>query len=66
MNRFSLNRHEGNVNAIFLDYSVQSVGLKRLFMLNWHRGFNKTNARTRVGGVLPEDWPEWMSSFKDY
>ena len=66
MNRFSLNRHEGSINAIFLDYSVQNVGLKRLFTLNWHRGFNRANAWTKAGGVLPEDWPEWMSSFRDY
>jgi prepilin-type N-terminal cleavage/methylation domain-containing protein len=66
MNRFSLNRHEGSINAIFLDYSVHNVGLKGLFTLNWHHGFNRANAWTRAGGVLPEDWPDWMSTFKDY
>ncbi len=66
MNRFCLNRHEGYTNAIFLDYSVQRVGLKELFTLNWHRGFNRAGAWTKAGGVRPEDWPKWMSSFKDY
>ena len=66
MNRFSLNRHQGAVSAVFLDYSVRSVGLKGLFTLNWHRGFNKAGAWTKAGGVRAEDWPDWMSSFKDY
>jgi hypothetical protein len=42
------------------------VGLKELFTLKWHIGYNRANAWTKAGGVLPEDWPEWMSSFKDY
>jgi len=66
MNRFCINRHDGNIYAIFLDYSVQRVGLKQLFTLNWHRGFNRAGPWTTAGGVLPGDWPEWMRPFKDY
>jgi len=46
--------------------SVRKVGLKKLWALKWHRGFNTANHRTKAGGVLPSDWPEWMRSFKDY
>jgi hypothetical protein len=66
MNYFCINRHDATINAIFLDYNVQRVGLKQLFTLNWHRGFNRAGAWTTAGGVLPGDWPEWMKPFKDY
>ena len=65
MNRFCLNRHEGNTNAIFMDYHVQKVGLKQLWAVRWSRDFNLVNPWTIAGGVLPADWPDWMSSFKD-
>ncbi|MFH1881341.1 MAG: type II secretion system protein [Planctomycetota bacterium] len=65
MNRFCLNRHEGHVNIIFMDYHVQKVGLKQLWTLKWSRDFNLVNPWTTAGGVLPADWPNWMSSFKD-
>jgi prepilin-type N-terminal cleavage/methylation domain-containing protein len=66
MNRFCLNRHDGFINAAFIDFSVQRVGLKQLFTLNWHRGFNRVNRWTKTGSVQPSDWPEWMRKFKDY
>jgi prepilin-type N-terminal cleavage/methylation domain-containing protein len=66
IDRYCMDRHEGRINAVFLDYHVQSVGLKELFTLRWHIGYNRANAWTKAGGVLPEDWPEWMKSFKDY
>ena len=70
MNRFFLNRHNGTINAVFMDYHVQSVGLKELFTLNWHRGYNRANTWTRAGGVRPEDWSNygdgWLAKYKDY
>ena len=70
MNRFCINRHNGTINAVFMDYSVRSVGLKELFTLRWHRGFNRANAWTRAGGVRPEDWSNygdgWLAKYKDY
>jgi prepilin-type N-terminal cleavage/methylation domain-containing protein len=70
MNRFCINRHNGTIGAVFMDYSVRSVGLKELFTLNWHRGFNRANAWTRAGGVRPEDWSNygdgWLGKYKDY
>lgn len=66
MNRFFLNRHQGRINAIFLDQSARYVGLKELFTLNWHKGFNRQGAWTTAGGVQPEDWPEWCHGLKDF
>ncbi len=66
MNRFCMDRHNGFANTLFLDFSVRKVGLKELWTLNWHKGFNRTNAWTLAGGVEPTDWPQWMRNFKDY
>jgi prepilin-type N-terminal cleavage/methylation domain-containing protein len=63
---FCIDRHLACVNAMFLDWSVRRVGLKELWTLKWHQSFNTANEWTRAGGVQPEDWPEWMRSFKDY
>ena len=64
--RFCMNRHSGHLNALFLDWSTRKVGLKELWTLKWHRKWNTSNPWTTAGGVMPEDWPEWMRSFKDY
>jgi prepilin-type processing-associated H-X9-DG protein len=63
MGGFCLNRHNGNVNSLFLDWSVRRVGLKALWTLKWYKEFDRANRWTKAGGVQPDDWPEWM---KDY
>jgi len=64
--RFCINRHDGYVNAVFLDGSVRKVGLKELWTLSWHREFDTAGPWTKAGGVQPDDWPDWMRKFKDY
>ncbi len=66
MQRYCFNRHEGNINAVFLDFSVRKVGLKELWTFKWHREFTTAGPWTEAGGVVPENWPEWMRSLKDY
>ena len=66
MRRFCLNRHNGATNGVFLDISVRKAGLKELWTLKWNRNFDTSGRWTRAGGVMPEDWPKWMTSFKDY
>jgi prepilin-type N-terminal cleavage/methylation domain-containing protein/prepilin-type processing-associated H-X9-DG protein len=63
---FCMNRHEGYINCLFLDWSVRKVGLKELWTLKWSQDFDTSGPWTRAGGVLSEDWPEWMRKFKDY
>ena len=64
---FCINRHNGHVNGLFLDWSVRKVGLKELWTLEWNRGrFDTANKWTRAGGMQPEDWPPWMRGLKDY
>jgi len=66
MSEFSINRHAGGVNGLFMDWSVRKVGLKELWTLKWHRKYNTNGPWTKAGGVRPEDWPQWMRNFKDY
>ena len=63
---FCMNRHDGGVNGLFLDWSVRKVGLKELWTLKWHPYFDTHGPWTARGGVKPEDWPAWMRSFKEY
>jgi len=66
MKRVCVNRHNGYLNGLFMDWSVKNIGLKELWALNWHRGYNMANAWTKAGGAQSSDWPQWMRSFKDY
>ena len=66
MMHFCIDRHDGAINMLFLDWTVRKVGLKELWKLKWHRKFDVNGSWTRAGGVQPGDWPEWMKNFKDY
>ena len=67
MPRFSTNRHEqGYTHILFMDWSARKVGLKELWTLKWHQAFNTANQYTLAGGMIPDQWPEWMQSFKDF
>jgi len=57
MRRFCINRHDGFVNVLMADWSVQKVSLKGLWVLRWHKGY-------AVNDPLPV-WPAWMARFKD-
>ncbi len=65
-NAFCIDRHEGHVNGLLMDWSVRKIGLKELWTLKWHRRYNTANRWTKAGGAMPEDWPQWMRSFKDH
>ena len=64
--RICIDRHDGGINMAFLDWSVRKVGLKELWTLRWHKTYNTEGPWTRAGGVLPENWPQWMQPLKDY
>ena len=66
MMHFCIDRHNGSINHLFMDWSVRKIGLKELWKLKWHRNFDTSGIWTGAGGVRPTDWPEWMRSFKDY
>jgi prepilin-type N-terminal cleavage/methylation domain-containing protein len=58
MQGFCIDRHTGFINGLFIDFSVRKIGLKELWTLKWHKGFD-THAD-------PPAWPAWMNGFKDY
>jgi len=66
MNHFCIDRHNGAINMLFMDWSARKVGLKELWILKWHRSYNTDGPWTKAGGVHPSDWPEWMRNFKEY
>jgi prepilin-type N-terminal cleavage/methylation domain-containing protein len=63
---FCIDRHNGYINGLLMDWSARRIGLKELWTLKWSEDFDTANPWTRAGGVEPEDWPDWMSRFKDY
>ena len=66
MNHFCIDRHNGFINMLFMDWSVRNTGLKEVWTLKWHRDFNTMGPWTRAGGVMPSDWPRWLQRYKDY
>ena len=66
MHDFCINRHDGGINGLFMDWSVRKVGLKELWTLKWHRKSDTAGPWTMAGGVRPQDWPKWMRRFRDY
>ncbi len=66
LNSSVMDRHGRQTNAIFLDWSVRSVGLKEIWTLKWASDFDRAGPWTKAGGVQPEDWPKWMRECKDY
>lgn len=56
MRFFCVNRHDGAVNGLFMDFSARKIGLKELWDLSWHRDWNRD-------GDLPPEWPGWMRRF---
>jgi prepilin-type N-terminal cleavage/methylation domain-containing protein len=61
-----INRHVGNINSLFMDWSSRKIGLKELWAIKWHRQYDIAGPWTQAGGAQPQDWPQWMTSFKDY
>ena len=60
MKHFCIDRHDEQVNAVFIDLSADSVHLKGLWKLKWHRKFN-TAGYIENGG----SWDPWMTNMKE-
>ena len=52
-----INRHSGRINAVFFDFSVNSVNLKFLWNLQWSPVWIAPPTRTT--------WPTWMVGFPE-
>ena len=61
MKRFCLDRHNLAVDWTFMDGSVKKVGLKQLWELPFHKGWNPNDF-----DVENIRWKDWMANSKDY
>ena len=66
MARCCINRHDGYVGCVFVDFSTRKVALKELWTLKWHKTFDTMGIWTLAGGVQASDWPDWMRHMKDF
>jgi len=66
MRIFAINRHDGFVNVLFMDWTTRKVGIKELWTLKWNTDYNIASSWTMAGFAQPSDWPTWMRHFKDY
>lgn len=57
MRRFCVDRHNKQLNVLFLDNSILTISPKTLWRLQWHRTYD-------TAAPLPA-WPEWMEQFKE-
>ena len=62
---FTLNRHSGYTNGVFVDFSVRKIGLKELWKFKWSRSWTG-NGGPREGLPYPAGWPDWMKNFKTF
>jgi prepilin-type N-terminal cleavage/methylation domain-containing protein/prepilin-type processing-associated H-X9-DG protein len=51
MKSVCIDRHNGGINNLFMDWSVRKVGLKELWTLKWCSGYNTSGPWTRAGGA---------------
>jgi prepilin-type N-terminal cleavage/methylation domain-containing protein/prepilin-type processing-associated H-X9-DG protein len=63
---YAMNRHQGGINSLFMDWSARKVGLKELWTLKWSPDFDMAGPWTKAGGVQPDQWPSWMRGYRDY
>lgn len=70
MKRYCINRHNGHINAAFLDFSSRKVGLKELWTLRWNRKYDTRGEWTLAGGATDAKWANhgdgWLKNFKNY
>ena len=61
MMHFCIDRHQGAINMLFMDWHVEKVGLKGLWKLKWHKQFNINGKWAQPDAP----WPEWMRYLKE-
>jgi len=66
INHFCIDRHDGFINSMFMDWSARRVGLKELWTLKWHREFDISGPWTKAGGADDSDWPVWLRHYPAY
>jgi len=62
MSRYTINRHGGYSDAVFMDFSTKKVGIKELWNLKWHQKYNTKNKQTKKAAA----WKSWMNNFTNF
>ncbi len=57
MKYYSIDRHRGGINGVFVDMHAQHVGIKQLRRFKWHKNFDTS---------LTPAYDTWLDSYKDY
>ena len=57
MKYYSIDRHTGGINGVFVDMHAQHVGIKQLRRFKWHRNFDTT---------LTPAYDTWLNSYRDF
>ena len=58
---FCIDRHEGGINMLFMDWHVDKIRLKELWKLKWHKNFN-TNGKWAQPNA---SWPAWIQKMPE-
>ncbi len=70
MSRFIQDRHNKRQNAVFVDGSVETFGIKKIWTFKWHREFNTGGTFTSAGGATRDTWiahsADWMADYQEY
>lgn len=64
MKMICMDRHNGYVNGVFMDFTVREMGLKQLWQYKWHREFDLDGGPTM--DYLNNYGTGWLKWFKDY
>jgi prepilin-type N-terminal cleavage/methylation domain-containing protein len=57
MSEYCIDRHHQVINGLSADWSAKKIGLKQLWRLRWHKGYDINAA--------PPIWPDWMRDFPE-
>lgn len=64
--RFCMNRHNGYVSGVFLDFHASKIGLKELWDIQWSKEWFRRNDSDLTIDRSKPIWPEWMEMYKDF
>jgi prepilin-type N-terminal cleavage/methylation domain-containing protein/prepilin-type processing-associated H-X9-DG protein len=57
MKYYSIDRHSGGINAVFVDMHAQHVGIKQLRRFKWHKNFDTS---------LTPTYDTWLNSYREF
>lgn len=56
--RHCIDRHQGRINGLFIDFTVRPIRLKELWRLQWHQKYD-THHYSKI------QWPDWLATMPE-